>query len=130
MISGTSASSRPRDDDAADARDIITRIERVPSAFQEHFDPGAENPSGRRPAPDVTEMAVHVARRDVQASAERESEMGEVSADADALVERLKRRPGRSRLEIVELNMLIHEIADRCTRPHPGAMVPNRSQAT
>src|SRR5580698_9369692 len=56
--------------------------------------------------------------------------MSEVAADADALVERLERRPGRARLLIVELYVLMHEIADRLhtapSRRERAEYVPSR----
>jgi hypothetical protein len=47
--------------------------------------------------PDVAEMAVNVARRNVEASAKRHGEMREIAADAaDSLLEGFKSRSGRS----------------------------------
>ena len=92
-----------RDDDSADARDIVARVERVPLAFQENFDPGAEVHGVDDGHADVAEMAVDVARGNVEAATEGQREMSEVAADANALVERLERGPGRARLLVVEL---------------------------
>jgi hypothetical protein len=87
-----------RHHDSADARNIVARIEGVPLAFQENFDPGAEIHWVDDGNADVAEMAVDVARGDVEAATEGEREMSVVTADANALVERLERRPRRARL--------------------------------
>src|ERR1700733_12204005 len=102
-----------RDDDSADPRNVVARIEGVPLSFQENFDPGAEIHRVDDGHADIAEMAIDVARGDVEAATEGQREMGEVAADADAFVEGLERRPGRARLQIVELDVLMHEIADR-----------------
>ena len=119
-----------RDDDSADARDIVARIKRVPLTIQENFDPGAEIHGVDDGHADVAEMAVDVARGNVEAATEGQREMSEVAADANALVERLERGPGRARLLIVELYVLMHEIADRLRSRRDGAAcMPNMSQA-
>ena len=59
-----------RDDDPADARNIVARIEGVPLAFQENFDPGAEIHRVDDGHADVAEMAVDIARGDVEAATE------------------------------------------------------------
>ena len=56
--------------------------------------------------------------------------MREIAADADALVEGLERGARRARLLVVERRMwpwTKSQIA--CTRPQPGGVSPNRSQA-
>ena len=71
MIRGISAASRPRaDDDSSDPRNIIARIEGVPLTLQENFDPGAEIHRVDDGHADVAEMAVDIARGDVEAATE------------------------------------------------------------
>src|SRR5271154_6236695 len=111
-MSGISAASRPRATTILPIRGIAARIEGVPLAFQENFDPGAEVHRVDDGHADIAEMAIDVARGDVEAATEGQREMCVVAADADALVERLERRPGRARLLVVELDVLMHEIAN------------------
>ena len=119
-----------RDDDPADPWNIVARIEGVPLAFQEDFDPGTEIHRIDDRRADVAEMAIDVARGNVEATTEGQREMSEVAADTDTLVERIERGHGRARLLIVELDVLMHEIADglhtapsRCER---AEHVPSR----
>src|SRR6204780_987836 len=96
-----------RDDDSTDPRNIVARIEGVPLAFEESVDPGAEIHRVNDGHAVIAEMAIDVARGDVEAATEGEREMSVVAADADALLERLERRSGRARLQIVELDVLM-----------------------
>ena len=59
-----------RDDNPADAWDVVARIEGAPLALEEHFDPGAEIHRVDDGHADVAEMAVDIARGDVEAAAE------------------------------------------------------------
>jgi CoA-transferase family III len=103
----------PRDDDAADAANIVARIERAPLAIEEHFHPGAEIHRVDDGHADVAKMAIDVTRGNVEATAESDGEMGEIATDADPLVERLERSASRSGLLIIELDMAVHEVANR-----------------
>ena len=102
-----------RDNDPANPRHIVARIECPPRAVEEHFDPGAEIHRIDHGHANIAKMAVDVARRNVEAAAQRHREMGEISANAYSLVERLERSSGRSRLQIVELDVLMDKIANR-----------------
>jgi hypothetical protein len=62
---------------------------------------------------DVAEIAGAVAGRDVHAAAERDGEMGEVAADADALMHGLAGATSWARVGITEPNFRVNEIADR-----------------
>jgi len=68
----------------------------------------------------VAEMAIDVASRNVEAAAKRDREMGEVSTHSDTFIEGFKRRSGRSRLQIVKLDVPMHEIANRLHAPPAG----------
>jgi hypothetical protein len=101
VIIGMSAASRPR---AIRTRPIA----------EEDFEPRVEIHRGRiwRHA-DVAEVAVAIARRDVETSAQRDGQMSEVAADAYAFRQSLARGPGRARFGIAESETLIDEVADR-----------------
>ena len=74
------------DQDAADARHVVARVEGVPAAAEIGLEPAGEihRRVGRRHA-DVAEIAGAIARRDVHAAAEGDGEMGEVAAHARCL---------------------------------------------
>ena len=83
-VGGVAAASH---DNAADAGMVVARVYRVPAPSEKDLEPGAEihwiNIDWNA---DVAEIAGAVAGRDVHAAAERDGEMGEVPADADAFV--------------------------------------------
>lgn len=89
-----------RDDDPAYWRRVVARIERVPCAVQEDLHPGAEIHGINDRDADVTEMAVCVACRNVEAAAESKSQAGEVATDTDALVKSLEGCPRRQRRSV------------------------------
>lgn len=111
-MSGTSAASRPR---ATTIRaypwDIVARIERPPRPVEVHLDPGAEIHRVDDGHADIAKMAVHVTSRNVEASAKRHCEMSEIAAHSNPLLEGFERGSRRARLHIVELDMLMDEIA-------------------
>src|SRR6202034_895164 len=79
-----------RHQNAADARNVMARIERVPAIAEINLEPGGEihRRLVRRDA-DVGEISGAIARRTVHAAAERDGEMGKVAADAAAFLVRL-----------------------------------------
>src|ERR1700687_600804 len=88
---------------AADAGMIVSRVFRVPAPSEKDLEPGAEihwiNIDWNA---DVAEIAGAVAGRDVHAAAERDGEMGEVPADADAFVHGIAGAAGRARIRVAE----------------------------
>src|SRR5271166_1024609 len=107
-------------DDAADAGMVVTRVHRPPAPIEKDLAPGAEVPrvniGGNA---DVAEIAGAIAGGNIHATAERDGEMGEVAADADAFVHGIAGCAGRARVHVVEADFRVHEIRDR---PHaPGA---------
>src|ERR1700733_5973476 len=103
-----------RDQDAADPWLIVPRVEGEPTAAEKDFEPGVEIHRRRvNGNADVAQIAIAVARGNVETSAQRNGEMGEVATDADALRQGLVRRPCRPRLGITEPETLMNEIADR-----------------
>ncbi len=96
-----------RDYDSANPWDIVARIKSPPGPGEEHLDPGAEIHRIDDRHANIAKMAVDVSRRDVEASAKRHREMSEIPADADPFLEGFERGSGRSRLQIVELDVPI-----------------------
>src|SRR6266581_1880701 len=108
------------DQDAADPRDVVARIEGVPVAADIGLKPAGKvsRRVGRRHT-DITEIASAISRRNVHAAAERDGKVRVVAADALALVEYLPRRHGRPRVLVTEQDMAVNEIAN-CLDPRPA----------
>ena len=74
------------DQDAADARRVVARVEDMPPAAEIDLHPGGEiHARPRFGLADLADVAGAVARRDVERPAEGDGEMGEVAADAALL---------------------------------------------
>jgi hypothetical protein len=99
---------------AADPRMIVTRVHRVPAPREKDLEPCAEihwiNVDWNA---DVSEIAGAVAGRNVHAAAERDGEMGEVPADADAFVHGIAGATSWARVGITKADLRMNEIADR-----------------
>src|SRR5215213_9064236 len=103
-----------RDQDAADPRHVVARIEGAPVPAEIGFEPAGEiayGPGFRRT--DVAEIAGAIARRNVHAAAERDGEMGVIAADALAFRVSLPRRPGGARVLVSEGDVTVDEVANR-----------------
>ena len=75
----------------------------MPTATEIHFHPGGEITGRmRQRQADVADIAVAVARRDVEAAAERDRQMRIVAADAPLLLEDIEGRAGCTRVLIPE----------------------------
>src|SRR5712664_2080919 len=101
------------DEHAADARDVVSGVERVPRPTEVGFEPTREvhrTVGGRYTA--VAEIACAIACRDIHTAAERDGQMCVIAADAFPFVEDLPRRLGRSRVSIIKGNMSMDEVAD------------------
>src|SRR6478609_9692433 len=73
---------------------IVPRVEGEPSAPEKDFEPGVEIHRRRvRRNADVAEIAVAIARGNVEAAAQGDCEMGEVPAHADPLRQGFARGP-------------------------------------
>src|SRR4029079_3418317 len=109
-----------RDENAANTRNIVARIERVPAAVEEHLEPGAEIHRGRvgRNA-DIAEITGAIARRDVHAAAKRDSEMREVAAHAPLLDIGIVGGAADMGVLVAELDVLVDEVAD-CLHQAPA----------
>jgi hypothetical protein len=117
-------------DNAADAGMVVTRVYRVPTAIEKDFGPGAEIHGidiGRNA--DVARISGAIARGNVHAPAERDGEMGEVAADADALVHGIAGATGWARVWIAELDLRLNEIANRLHPLRAAGHLSDRAQA-
>ena len=109
-----------RDQDAADPRHVVARIEHLPVAADIGLEPAGEIAGGPRlRRADVAEIAGAIARRNVHAAAERDGEMGVVAADALALVVGFPRGLGGARMLVAERDVTMDVIADRL-HPRPA----------
>src|SRR5579862_8059916 len=103
-----------------DARNVVARIERVPSAAEVRLEPAREvHRSVWRRYANVAEIAGAVARRNVHATAKCDRQMREVTADPPAFLEGLRGRFTGTRVLVTESDMLVDEIADRLN-PRPA----------
>src|SRR5713226_4095669 len=108
------------DQDTADARNVVARIEGIPAAADIGFEPGGKIPCGigRRHAY-VTEIAGAISRWNVHAAAERDCKVRVIAADALALVENFPRRHGRACVLVTEGDVAMNEVANRMD-PRPA----------
>src|SRR5450432_230212 len=119
-----------RDEDASDARGVVARIERVPGRPEVSLEPSREVHRRRvlRNA-DVAQVAGAIARRNVQAAAQGDRQVGEIAADALTFVESLPGGLGGSGELITERDVLVNEVADRLHPPPAerdvGKLVPS-----
>src|SRR6516165_11341808 len=108
----------PGDQDTADPRNVVTRVERVPAPADECLEPGAEiHRSGVRRHADISQITGAISSGDVHAPAKRHSEVSEVAAHAPLLGKTLRGAPGRIGVLISEPDVRVNEIADRL---HPS----------
>ena len=108
------------DKDAADTRRIVAWIEDMPVPTEINFDPGGKiHCLIRRWQADVSDVAGAIARRNIEAAAERRGEMCKVAAHALALVIGLVRRPRRARILVAEIHDVVDVIAD-CLHTRPA----------
>ena len=106
--------------DAADARHVVARIERVPLAGQIDLEPAGEiHRRGIAGHADVAEIAGAIARRDVHAAAERQRQMRKIAADAGALLVDVMRRLHVMGVLVAEGDVVMDEIDDRL-HPRPA----------
>jgi hypothetical protein len=112
--------SPARDQNPTDPRIVVARVKGVPPPPEKHLDPGREihQRIGRR-KPDVTDVPCAVPGRDIQAAAERERQMGVVTADPALLGVSLSGCAGRARVLVAERDMVVNEVADRL-HPRPA----------
>ncbi len=107
--------------DPADPWNIIAWIEAMPFSTDKHFDPSAEIHGINHRHTDISQMTVHIACGNIQATAEGNRQMREVPAHPNALIEGFQRRAGRACLHIVELNMTMDKVA-YCLHARPAGL--------
>src|SRR5208282_6858960 len=84
----------PCDQNPSNPWHVVARVERVPASSEIGFEPGGKvHRTVWRRLSHVAEITGAVARWNVHAAAQCNSQMGEIAADASALVERF---PGSS----------------------------------
>ena len=103
-------------EDSSDARNVVSRIKRIPAATEVHFHPGGKihGAIGGRNA-DVAKITSAVARWNIHTAAESHGEVGIVAADSCALVECVKGRFRDARILITECDVVMDVIADCLT---------------
>ena len=98
-----------RDQDAANSRHVVSRIEGMPTAADIGLEPAGK--IARRPrlwCSDVAEIAGAITRRNVHAAAQGDGEMRVVAAHALAFIENFPRRHGGASVLIAESDMAVH----------------------
>ncbi len=113
VVSATSAASLPLAIRMPDAGRIVARIECVPTIAEISLEPGRKvHARIRWRQAHITEVASAVTRRDIDATAERDGEMGKVAAHASVILQSLQSALRWARKSVAELKVLMHEIAD------------------
>src|SRR3989441_12285787 len=102
-----------RDEHAADPRNVVPRIKRMPAASDIGLEPGGKiHRTVRRRDADIAEIARAVARRNVHAAAECDRQMRVVAAHTFAFLESLPRRSRRSGILVAEGDVAMDVVAD------------------
>jgi hypothetical protein len=102
------------DQDPADARHVVARVKDVPLATDIGFEPGGKihRRIGDRHT-DIAEVTGAIARRDIQATAEGDREVGIIAAHAGAIAERLPRGPAGAGVFVAKSDVLVDVVAHR-----------------
>ena len=108
--------------DATNAWFVVSRVENVPFAAQIRFEPRTKiHREWRWRNPNVAQVSGRVTCGNIHAAAERDCEVHEIPADADAFAKHIPRRSVHASLHIIELDMMVDEVTDRLhTRPTCG----------
>src|SRR6478672_11924227 len=107
-------------DNAANPAAIMPRIKCEPAAPEIDLHPSTKIHRIRnRGNADVAEVSGHITGGDIHAAAKGNREVCEVAAHSHPLSESLQRRPRRSCLLVVELNMPVNKVTD-CLHPRPS----------
>ena len=103
-----------RDDNTADAGDIVPGVKGIPFAVEKDLEPGAEVHRRRvfRHA-NVTEVTRAIASGDVHAAAQGDGKMRKVTAHADTLLMSFGGGAVAAGMVVAELNAVIDVVADR-----------------
>src|SRR4029453_9937953 len=101
------------DEHAADPRDVVPRVKRVPAPSDIRLKPGGKiHRTIRRWDADVAEITRAVASRNVHAAAECGRQIPVIAAPAFAFLQSLPRRSRRSRILIAERDVAMDVVAD------------------
>src|SRR2546428_5634165 len=102
-----------RDEHAADPRNVVPRIKRMPAASDIGLEPrGKIHRTVRRRDADIAEIARAVASGNVHAAAECDRQMRVVAAHTFAFLESLPRRSRRSGILVAEGDVAMDVVAD------------------
>jgi hypothetical protein len=97
-----------------DPRMIVPRVKGEPATIQKHLVPCAKVHGGRISwNADVAEVARALAGRNVHATGQRHSKMGEVPADAAAFLMSLRCGAVPSRVMVAEFDAVVGAVTDR-----------------
>jgi hypothetical protein len=109
-----------RDEDTADPRGVVARVERVPAAAEIDFDPRRKiHWRVGRGKGHIGNVTGAIARRDVEATAKSDGEVCVVAANPTALSVGFKCRSGRPGMLVTKGNVVVYKIADSL-HPRPA----------
>src|SRR6266404_3927360 len=101
-------------EDATDPGRIVARVESIPLSAQERLEPRAEiHGVGHWRHANIAQISGAVTGRNIHASAKGDGQMHKVAADADALAKPFYGGPSGAGLQVIKVDMPMHEVADR-----------------
>lgn len=116
-----------RDQDPADARSVIARVECVPAAAKEYLEPSREIPDAvGRWHSDVAQVAGTVTRRDVHTAAERYRQVIEIATYADPVIKGFQCGPRIFRVLIAKRDVPVDIIANCLDAAPPCRTLPEK----
>jgi hypothetical protein len=104
---------------ATNAGHVVTGIKGVPTLSEEHLKPCTIHRLRCRGHANVSQVACAVSRRNINAAAQRDRKMREITAYTPLLVVRLPSGFHRIRMLVTELKMLVH-VATYCLNQRPS----------
>jgi hypothetical protein len=118
----------PRNQDAANTRNVVTSIKSEPPAANEDLKPRAEiHWCGIGGHPDVPQIAGAVPGGNVQAAAQSDGEVGKIATDAALLSKCLLRSSGRTGMLVTECDVAMNEITNCLHSPPTQRCVTKQS---
>ena len=103
----------PRYEDTTDPWLIVSRVKGEPSAGEKDFKPRVEIHRGRVWGnADIAEIAIAIAGGNVEATAQRNCQMGEIAAHADTLAQSFVCGARRPRFGVAKPKAPMNEITD------------------
>jgi len=102
-----------RHKDTPDARRVVASVRRMPVTAEIDLEPGAEvHRIGIDRHADISQIAGAISRRDVHATAQRNGKMRKIPADTSPVGKPAIRRSERIRLQVIETDVIVDEVAD------------------